>query len=346
MTWSSTEIGALARVVGQAPSVHNTQPWALQARAESVELFERFEATLPRHDPHGRDRTISCGAALANLELGVRALGRAAEVALLPDPARPSLVAGVRQTGRANPTATDVERYAAIFRRHSYRGPFSLHTVSPAASHELATAATEPGVQARVIQPRTEAAVLAKLFDHAAEVFRGDPAYQRELSSWVFEPSDTTVPWGGLVRADTHIPDIVTLTERLMREGTLMLLTPGDSRLDHLLAGAAMQRVWLTAITRGMVASVLTQPLHLPEIRSGLIELLGLAGYPQLFLRVGHPVHAEEPEAVLTGDSRAVHVSSSRTATGAMAGDEALSTSSTVRNAASRGRLGDVWNDE
>lgn len=296
MTWSSSEVGVLARAVCHAPSVYETQPWALEARAEEAELYQRFEATLPRHDPSGRDRTISCGAALTNLELAVRALGWATEVTLFPQAERPGLVARVRAAGRKETTAAEVERYAAIFRRHSHREPFGLHPISRGVLRTLAEVPGEPGVQARVIDPRTESSALAELFDYAAGVLRVHGSHQRELPTWSRGPQERSLPWGGLVRAENHLPDTVTLTERLMREGILLLLTPGDGRHDHLLAGAVMQQIWLAAITRGLVGSVLTQPLQLCEIRAGLVERLGLAGFPQLFLRVGSPVTTPEPE--------------------------------------------------
>src|SRR5690349_11700136 len=99
MTWSSSEVGVLARAVSHAPSVHGTHPWTLEALADSAELYERFDAVLPHHDPGGRDRAISCGAAVTNLELAVRALGWDAEVTLFPDSARPDLVARIRAAG-------------------------------------------------------------------------------------------------------------------------------------------------------------------------------------------------------------------------------------------------------
>lgn len=304
MTWSSSEVGVLARAVSHAPSVHDTQPWLLEARADEAELYERFEATLPRHDPTGRDRTISCGAALTNLDLAVRALGWDTEVTLFPEPAQPELVARLRATARKETTATEVERYAAIFRRHSHRQPFSLHPIPRFELCALAAVPDGPGVQARVIDARTESQALAELFDYAAAVLRADRAYQRELSMWVGDTQDETLPWAGLVRANTHLPDVVTLTERLMRERLLLLLTPDDGRRDHLLAGAVMQQIWLEAIIRGLVASVLTQPLHLPEVRAGLIERLDLAGYPQLFLRVGSPATTPGPEVLAGLDER------------------------------------------
>jgi len=297
MTWSSTEVGVLARAVSRAPSVHNSQPWALEAHVDSADLYERFQVRLPRHDPTGRDRVISCGAALTNLELAVRALGWDAEVSLFPDSARPDLVARVRASGRSEATAGEVDRYSAIFRRQSYRAPFSLHQLSEESLRTLATAARTDGTEARVIRRRSESRALAELLGHAAAVLHDDHAYQRELTAWSAQFPDppeeaSTLPWTGLVRSGTHLPDSITLTERLMGEGLLVVLTPDDTRRDHLRAGAALQRVWLTAITRGLVGSVLTQPLHLAEIRTGLVERLQLAGYPQLFLRLGYPVTA------------------------------------------------------
>ncbi|TVT51400.1 hypothetical protein FNH05_15020 [Amycolatopsis rhizosphaerae] len=297
MTWSSTEVGVLARAVSRAPSVHNTQPWTLEARADAADLYERFEVTLPRHDPTGRDRVISCGAALANLELAIRTLGWDVAVSLFPDQRRPDLVARMTAIGRKEATGREVDQYSAIFRRESYRAPFSLHQIPPHSLRELAESGGTPGTEARPIDRRGESGALAELLGYAGEVLHDDRAYQRELTAWSAQFPEpfrdvSTLPWTGLVRDATHLPDTITLTERLMAEGLLVVLTKDDTRRDHLSAGIAMERIWLTAITHGLVGSVLTQPLHLPEVRSGLIERLGLPGYPQLILRLGYPVTA------------------------------------------------------
>ena len=300
MTWSSTEVGVLARAVSRAPSVYNSQPWTIEAHPDWVDLYERFEVSLPRHDPTGRDRVISCGAALTNLRLALCALGWGTKTTLLPDSERPDLVARVSTNGRQVATGPQVEAYLAIFRRHSYRAPFSLTRPAPAELRELTCAVAETGTEARVIDARTESEPLAELLGYAGSVLRDDHAYQRELSAWTAQiphaaDSVHTLPWSGLIHADTHLPDRITLTERLMREGLLVLLTPDDTRMDHFHAGAALEEIWLAAVARGLVASVLTQPLHLPEVRAGLIERLGLPGYPQAILRVGHPA-APEPK--------------------------------------------------
>ena len=295
MTWSEIEIGVLARAVSHAPSVHNSQPWVLEIRGDTAGLYERPDVALPRHDRSGRDRVISCGAALVNLDLAVRALGRRPEVTLLPDPSRPDLLARVGVTGPGEASEPEGHRYSAIFQRSSYRAPFALHRVARGTLRELAAAAGAVGVAAHLMEPRTEAAHLAELLGHAGAMLRDDGAYQRELVAWSSqfrEPiaEDGTLPWSGLVRADTHLPDVITLTERISAESLLIVLTADDTRLDHLRAGAAMQRAWLTAVAAGPAGSVLTQPLHLPEVRAGLVERLELPGYPQAILRLGYPV--------------------------------------------------------
>jgi hypothetical protein len=215
-------------------------------------------------------------------------------VSLFADPDSPGLVARVGISGRKDPTRVEEDRYSAIFRRRSYRAPFSLQPVHPSTLRSLAHATPTPGAQVRVIDRRKESAALADLLGYAAAVLHDDRAYQRELTAWApqfpqqpVRPS--TVPWAGLVREDTRLADRITLTERLMTERLLVILTSDDTRRDHFLAGSAMQQIWLSAITRELVASVLTQPLHLHEVRAGLIERLELNGYPQLILRLGYP---------------------------------------------------------
>ncbi|HET6705722.1 MAG TPA: nitroreductase, partial [Amycolatopsis sp.] len=68
-SWTAAETDVLVRSMMRAPSVHNTQPWLLEVEAAELRVRERAEPALPHHDPRGRDRAASCGAAVANLEL-------------------------------------------------------------------------------------------------------------------------------------------------------------------------------------------------------------------------------------------------------------------------------------
>ncbi|GAB3490090.1 Acg family FMN-binding oxidoreductase [Amycolatopsis cihanbeyliensis] len=311
MIFSTAEVGALVRAVGKAPSVHNTQPWTVDVRTDVADLYER-PVSLPRHDPGGRDRLLSCGAALTNLELAIRALGWDTETVLLPEDARPDLLASVRTRGGRAATGEEVGKYATIFQRRSHRAPFGLRAVRPGLLRALVASTDVPGVRTRVVDARTEASAVADLLGYAAAVYRDDRAYQRELAAWSsgfpHPPSaDSTLPWAGLVRRDTRLPDEITLADRISRERLLILTTGGDDRRDQLVAGVAMQHLWLAAVGAGLVASVLTQPLHLSEVRAGLAERLGLEGHPQLILRAGYPTHPDRTSSPLPAATARPH---------------------------------------
>ena len=85
-TWSMGDTEIIARAVVEAPSVHDTQPWNLRLPDHSAELEERLEFAEPGPDPLRADRLISCGTALANLELAIRVLGNRARTTVLPEP--------------------------------------------------------------------------------------------------------------------------------------------------------------------------------------------------------------------------------------------------------------------
>src|SRR5260370_15249739 len=86
------QAGYLIATAARAPSVHNTQPWRFRVRQSAIELYCDQHRKL-RLDPIGREMLISCGAALFGLRLGMRSLGYLPLVRLLPDPARPRVLA-------------------------------------------------------------------------------------------------------------------------------------------------------------------------------------------------------------------------------------------------------------
>lgn len=300
-TWAPGERGLLRVVAELAPSVHNTLPWRL-AYAEgtrTVSLHERADRALPHHDRRGRDRMLSCGAALTNILLGLRVLAWEPEVRLLPARGRPDEVARIVVRDRREPTDEEVARFVAVSYRRSHRAPFQETPVEAATVRRLAAHGVA-GVAVRRLNGRHEADALAKLLCHTASVLRLDLAYQRELTAWtaaderpgagvaVLPRRDTALPWAGPLRRSTAVPDPATLADGLARECLLVLETQDDGPLDHLRAGMALEEMWLTACCERLACAVLTQPLQVPEVRSGLVEALSLNGFPQVICRLGY----------------------------------------------------------
>ena len=298
------QIGVLARAVSRAPSVHNSQPWQLLVRGTEVDLLERRTVALRRHDPFGRDRLLSCGAALTNLELAIRALGRDCHVDFRDGE---DVVATVTIGRPKRTSARDYTLYQAIGRRRSHRRRFIHGRVSADVYTAVVAAGETTGVHL-IVPGRLDK--LAELLGFATRVLREDRGYQRELELWTAHthgweaigdgvPEDAlspeALPVAGLVRTGTPVPDDVVLAERLAVENLLVVCTDGDTRADHLAAGAALQRVWLTAASKALVGSVLTQPLHLTGLRSRLVSELALPGVPQAIFRYGYPAVPATP---------------------------------------------------
>ncbi|MEV0067977.1 MULTISPECIES: nitroreductase [unclassified Amycolatopsis] len=321
--WTSAETEHLARAVLGAPSVHNLQPWLLDLAPGRAWLRERGDLVLPHHDPDGRDRAASCGAAVVNLELAVRTLGRAADVVLLPNEHRPEIVARVDAHRSSAPTHEEVRLHRAIAHRTSHRRPFGLQPVRDSAARRVVSAARTLGVDARLVTREPDIAAVAKLLHVAAEKFQADSGYQRELSLWTIRDEAThrhgvgipagripagAVPWAGLVRRATEVPHWTEIEERLAAGVLVVLVTPGDTRLDHLRAGYALELAWLTAVDLGLVGAVLTQPLHLETVRAKLGEELSLTGVPQVLVRIGHSSESEPPRVRRSTEELVQHV--------------------------------------
>ena len=82
-----------AATAGRAPSLHNSQPWRFRVTARVIELYADPERTLPVADPDGREQRMACGAALFNLRLALHGHRIRPTVTILPDRARPELLA-------------------------------------------------------------------------------------------------------------------------------------------------------------------------------------------------------------------------------------------------------------
>ena len=122
-------IAALVARAARAPSVHNTQPWRFLASRGWLELRADHERNLPTTDPAGREMLISCGAALFGLRLAIREIGYLPSARLLPDPARPSLLARIRLDAAMPVTAAEQRLLMAMARRHTHRGAFSTEPI-------------------------------------------------------------------------------------------------------------------------------------------------------------------------------------------------------------------------
>lgn len=300
-TWSLDDTEIIARAVVEAPSVHDTQPWHLRLADHVAELEERVEFAQPGHDPLRPDRLISCGTALANLELAIRVLGYRTRTELLPDPSRPELLARVESLGAATPSSRDLRLYAAISHRRSHRQSFAdIAVPAQTLADIVAAASVSPQVSVRLLAT-DEATALAEALTYSATVEREHPHYQWEMFSWTshWRPggnSEVVTTWSaaldehgaaGKALVTTGIPDTRDLGEAIGRESVLLFSAETVSEESLVQVGMAVERAWLAAVDARLSASVLTHPLRVEDAAERLAGLLDLPVPPQLVMRVG-----------------------------------------------------------
>ena len=314
------DVAAAIAMAARAPSLHNTQPWKFRVQDDVVELHADYERQLRHLDPAGRELTISCGAALFGLRLGLRRRGYMPVVDLLPDLARPELLARVRPHGRAAVTAEEAELVAALPHRHTHRGPFTPGEVPARLLAALQLDAAAERSDLFLVHDRAQVAGLARLTELAAAHQRADAEIAAELSRWVrsagstakdgipaaartfqqpaaaesgpgpghpgpsafaSEPAPLRMPPRDFGQPGTELADGAPPT------ATAVLTTPGDTAADWVRAGQALQRLLLRAATRWVFASLQSQPLESAACRGEVRDLLGVAGQPQMLLHLG-----------------------------------------------------------
>ncbi|MFC4530728.1 Acg family FMN-binding oxidoreductase [Sphaerisporangium dianthi] len=298
-----------------APSVHNTQPWSFTVAGDEISLRADLDRILPVADPSGRQMLISCGAALLDVRIALYALGHPPEVALLPDPDRPSLLARVRPGAGAAADEHARMLYAQVERRRTHRGGFTEQALPEALVEELVEQARMEGAHLTPVRSPAAVRVLGAITNAAQEAQSQDRLFTLEVIRWSRPPGSTrrdgvpaeayprapgrTYPqhfaqrdyarghgWGG----DTEHPEAAAT-------GLVAVLTTvGDAREDWLAAGQALQRVLLHASAHGVGAAFHTQALEMPQLREFLRDQVCSGEHPQMIMRLGYV--AEEGTSV------------------------------------------------
>ena len=301
---TAVQVGVLA------PSVHNSQPWRFRWDGTSLQLREERERSLPVLDPSGRERVLSCGAALLGTRIGFAGLGWDTSVRLLPDGGDDALLAVLEVTGRREPTSEDADLVAAAARRGTDRDPYDARPVPDDVLTALRRAAEQEGAFLHAVTRQEDLVELEVLLAHADTAQRRDPEYLEELQRWRTTDGDVGVP----TRALPTVPasqrgDSLSLrdfdagrTDRpaavaaepsgdppVPEHPTVLVIGPAeDGRRDWLVAGQALGRVLLHATVATVATQPVTSVLETQRLRDQLARHLSLLGSPQMVLRAGY----------------------------------------------------------
>lgn len=285
-----------------APSKHNSQPWRFIVTSSDLEIWADPSRVLADTDSHRRELVLSCGAAARLAAIAARAHGIVPAVSVFPD-GLGGCVARLVEKGPRAVTELDRQLLDAVPRRRTDRGPLDADSLPASLAFELQDRAIALGAELHLVASPGARATLADLVARADRVLVRSGRVDRELDQWVRAygdtrvdgvPSDHTRGAAASYRAEFVQRDFSTRTSRpgQDREGVdralvAVLCTPTDEPRDHVTAGAALAEVLLHATVRGASASYLNQPIEHPPTRVQLRDQLGLAGIPQLVLRLG-----------------------------------------------------------
>ncbi|GAB2453495.1 nitroreductase family protein [Xylanimonas ulmi] len=299
-----------------AASVHNSQPWHFTMIAQGVAV--RVDPTLrPRIiDRQGRWLLQSLGAAIANLELGMRVrTGRTTRTQVFPDldPHEAGAASGATATltgavvavveiaddARGDPL--DDRLHTAILERRTSRGPL-YGDLEAAAWDTVMAAASAAGDGWHIRALRPDPAQTAALVDLTRAVearWRDDVAYLAEVQRWtkpdggrgipptLIGPGD---PSGNVPRREFAVSptsprrapapsgDTAAPSTDVFEVSPRLLVLAGapDGPTTWVRAGAAMQRAMLAATAEEARVGFLGQVVEDDEARARAGDLLSL----------------------------------------------------------------------
>jgi len=312
---ATEQVSTLLTAAGQAPSLHNSQPWRFRLRPHSIELHADLDRQLPVADPDGRELRLACGAALFNLQLALHGMNIRPTVTIFPDTSQPALLAAVRDGGHKPPTPHQLRMLQAISTRHTNRRPFDDAAVGPAEQHALRQAALEEGSWLQIVEDQVQRRTLQQLATRAHREQLADPAFVAELTRWTSTSPDRRdgVPAsaGGPQPAPQDRWTLRDFTagsgpervpgKNFEHEPMIAVLSPYlAGPAADIRAGQALQRILLTATVLGLAVSFLSQLVEVTAAREELRRLISSTRPPLAVLRIGrgYPVPATPRRAV------------------------------------------------
>ncbi|GID32353.1 Acg family FMN-binding oxidoreductase [Paractinoplanes brasiliensis] len=282
---------------GQAPSLHNSQPWHWIHAGETLDLRLEPRRVLPITDPDARLAILSCGAALHHAGLSLGASGYRFEVTRMPDDKDPDLLARIVLGAKApaDHDATRLERQVShrrTDRRNPPSSPLDLHRV-----RTIQQAVVGEGADLALLLP-PQVFALAEAAEAAHAVQADDPGWQVEVADWVGTPRRDgtgipasalpddrcllTAPARALRRAGA---DLIAATHHHAAVFTV-LASATDDPAGWLLAGEGLSAGWLTATALNVAVLPLSIVTEVARSRDAIRQLLGWDGFPQLVLRL------------------------------------------------------------
>jgi nitroreductase len=298
-----------------APSSHNTQPWRFRIVSSRLDVLADPTRQLRVIDRERRQLVQSCGCALFNARVAIRAMGFEDRVTVMfVDNNVPEHLASVQLGSAHIPTDADRILMGALGCRTTNRRTFLARPVSSVDTDFLSDVAKAEGAAMVRLVPQQKAA-LAELIEEADDRQFADAAFRDELMQWLVPfgsrrkdgipfvekeyGSDRPFALARTLRSPSLGELFGVLEHHLVQQApaVIVLGTTRDDPASWLACGQALEAILLHATARGLAAAFLNQVLEIPELRARVAELVPEVGVPQMVLRLGVPAEPTERRA-------------------------------------------------
>lgn len=301
---------AMAQAARLAPSIHNSQPWRFSPLEAGLAVHEDATRALPIVDPTGRLRALSCGAAVTNAALAASTSGLRPVIDRRLAPDDPTLIATIVATDHGRPAGSvppeDQRRFDAIPRRRAHRRLHRRESLTADEVELLREAVLGDGARP-VIPDARQRRLLGALLRDAVHHQLSDPGFLNEVGSWIRHPTeggaaDDGIPAASLGTApypsdslvhdgwDDDELDRLPIEDELEASTVVAIATLDDTRADHVVAGMALQRLWLEATACDLAVTFADQATQWSAGRDQAAAAIGAPGALQVVVRIGHPL--------------------------------------------------------
>ncbi|KMQ53081.1 nitroreductase [Chitinispirillum alkaliphilum] len=274
-----------------AASSHNTQPWKVVIDANSITLRPDFDRRCPVVDPDDAHLFKSLGCAAENIVLASQAQGYIADVSMDNDGEK------IRIDFKKSKSAGVTSLFAAIPNRQCTKTRYDGTALRADELKQLEQTGTSGGVRTILLTSGQELDTVAQYVSHGNEVQLSDPAFRKELISWIrFNPNDAIRTGDGLSNRTTGNPSLPKWLAKLLigfvltpkkqvktdaefiksSSAIAVFVAQGNDRQSWVNAGRVYQRVALHATDLGICHAFINQPLEVSTLRPRFESWLNL----------------------------------------------------------------------
>ena len=297
------EIEKILEFTAIAPSSHNTQPWAVSVKGNTIHLYADFSRSLHFSDPENRELYISLGAALQNTLYAIKGLGFGYKFKYFPKSDN-ELVAAI-SVNLAGDGKLDEETLVAMRNRHSNRNAYEKKEIPKSVAASWKELIKDLGVELNAVSGKKEKSKIAELVSAGTLEAMANKGFKDELSKWVrhnLTRSHDGMPGYGMsmptilsffsplaIKNFNIGPQQAKLEKSLINFSSAVVIISGKNDvLNWVKAGQAYERVILDATKRNIKSSTTAAAVEIGDNYKKLMQILNSRKRPLVMFKLGY----------------------------------------------------------